>query len=318
MIIMSPATPQHLSAEYKSRVNKTLDYIEANLGNSFTLDELASVASFSKYHFHRIFMGVIGETPFQFITRLRVQRAGTFLIMNPQLSINDIALHCGFSDISIFSRNFKQHFGQSPTTWRKDMLEKSNLSQINSNPEKVKEELSVYFCSYSKTLKWSSNMKQNKSIEVKNLPDVTVAYIRHIGPYKGDEALFQELWNKLFAWAGPRGLLAQPNLTSLAIYHDDPNITADMKLRTSICITVPEDCKVNGEIGKMKVEGGQYMVARFVVNASEFADAWQWIYAKWFPESGYQPDDKPCFEMYTEEPKDGLFKVDICIPVKPL
>jgi DNA gyrase inhibitor GyrI len=31
--------------------------------------------------------------------------------------------------------------------------------------------------------------------------------------------------------------------------------------------------------------------------------------------SGYQPDDKPCFEMYPEEPKDGKFIVDICVPV---
>jgi len=309
---------QSLSAEYKSRVNKTLDYIESNLSNQFTLDELASVASFSKYHFHRIFMGILGETPFQFITRLRLQRAGTFLIMNPSLSISDIAINCGFTDISIFSRNFKQHFGASPSTWKKQMREKSNLSQVKSNPEKVKEELSMYFCSYSKSIKWKTDMEQNKSIEIKNLPDMTVAYVRHIGPYKGDEALFQGLWNKLFGWAGPRGLLTQANMASLAVYHDDPNITEDMKLRTSICLTVPEDTKVDGEVGKMKVQGGQYMVAQFVVTAKEFADAWQWVYAKWFPESGYQPDDKPCFEMYTEEPKDNKFKVDICVPVKPL
>jgi len=315
---MKSNTTQQLLSEYKSRINKTLDYIEINLCNQFTLDELASVASFSKYHFHRIFLGVIGETPFQFITRLRLQKAGTFLIMNPQLSISDIAINSGYTDISIFSRNFKHHFGQAPSVWKKQMLEKSNLSQIKSNPEKVKNELSVYFCKYSKSLKWRTNMEQNKSIEIKQLPDMTVAYVRHIGPYKGDEALFQGLWNKLFAWAGPKGLLAQPNLISLAIYHDDPNITEDMKLRTSICLTVPEDTMVDGEVGKMKVEGGQYMVARFVVNATEFADAWQWVYAKWFPESGYQPDDKPCFEMYTEEPKDNKFTVDICVPVKPL
>jgi len=315
---MKSNTTQQLLSEYKSRINKTLDYIEINLCNQFTLDELASVASFSKYHFHRIFLGVIGETPFQFITRLRLQKAGTFLIMNPRLSINDIAINSGFTDISIFSRNFKHHFGQAPSVWKKQMLEKSNLSQIKSNPEKVKNELSVYFCKYSKSLKWRTNMEQNKSIEIKQLPDMTVAYVRHIGPYKGDEALFQGLWNKLFAWAGPKGLLAQTDLISLAIYHDDPNITEDMKLRTSICLTVPEDTMVDGEVGKMKVEGGQYMVARFVVNATEFADAWQWVYAKWFPESGYQPDDKPCFEMYTEEPKDNKFTVDICVPVKPL
>ena len=161
-------------------------------------------------------------------------------------------------------------------------------------------------------------MELNKSIEIKQLPDMTVAYVRHIGPYKGNEELFRGLWQKLMIWAGPRGLMAQPDLKSLAIYHDDPNITDDMKLRTSICITVPEETKVDGEVGKMKVEGGQYVVARFVVQTHQFAEAWNWVYASWFPASGYQPDDKPCFELYSEEPKDGKFTVDICVPVKPL
>ena len=304
--------------EYKSRVNKTLDYIESNLDHPFTLNELAAEASFSKYHFHRIFMGVIGETPFHFINRLRLQRAATFLIMNPKITVSEAAIQVGFNDISVFSRNFKLHFGQSPSSWRTQMMKKSNLSQINSNPEKVKEELSIYFCSHTKSIKWKTNMELNKGIEIKQLPDMTVAYVRHIGPYKGDEELFRGLWQKLMTWAGPRGLMAQPDLVSLAIYHDDPNITDDMKLRTSICITVPEDTKVDGDVGKMKVEGGQYVVARFEVQTHEFAEAWSWMYAKWFPESGYQPDDKPCFEMYTEEPKDGKFKVDICVPVKPL
>ena len=307
-----------IADEYKSRVNKTLDYIETNLDRPFTLDELAAVATFSKYHFHRIFMGVIGETPFHFINRIRLQRAATFLVMNPKMSIGEAATQVGFNDLSVFSRNFKQHFGQSPTNWRTQMSQKSNLSQINSNPEKVKEELSIYFCFYTKSIKWKTNMELNKSIEIKELNDMTVAYVRHIGPYKGNEELFRGLWGKLMTWAGPRGLMAQPDLVSLAMYHDDPNITEQMKLRTSICITVPEDTKVDGDVGKMQVEGGQYAVARFEVQAHEFEQAWSWMYAKWFPESGYQPDDKPCFEMYTEEPKDGVFKVDICIPVKPL
>ena len=198
------------------------------------------------------------------------------------------------------------------------MVQKSNLSQIESNLEKVKEELSIYFCTHTKSLKWMTNMELNKSIEIKQLPDMTVAYVRHIGPYKGDEELFQGLWQKIMTWAGPRGLMSQPEFASLAIYHDDPNITDDMKLRTSIGITVPQDTKVDGEVGKMNVEGGQYVVARFVVEAHEFAEAWNWMYAKWFPESGYQPDDKPCFELYTEEPTDGKFAVDICVPVKAL
>ncbi len=306
-----------INKEYIHRINKTLDYIEANLANSFTLDELASVALFSKYHFHRIFQGVVGETPFNFISRVRLERAANLLCSNTDSSISEIASHIGFSDISIFSRNFKQHFSLSPTQWR---LEKknSNISQIDRKLQQANTDLSMYFCSSSNTIKWKTNMDFNKGVEVKTLPEMTVAYVRHIGPYKGDEHLFEGLWNKLFAWAGPRGLLGKPDMVSLAVYHDDPNITEEMKLRTSICINVAEDTKVDGEVGKMKIEGGDYVVANFEVDSTQFAKAWQWMYSTWFPASGYQPDDKPCFERYTEKPKDGKFIVDICVPVKPL
>ena len=160
-------------------------------------------------------------------------------------------------------------------------------------------------------------MKQVKNVEVCELPQMTVAYIRHIGPYKGDEKLFQGLWNKLFAWAGSRGLLGR-DFKSLVIYHDDPNITIEDKLRMSVCITVPENTKVDGEIGRMEIEAGKYVIARFEINAQEFPLAWDWVCGQWFPSSGYQPDDKPCFEIYPEEPKNGVFVVDICVPVKPL
>ena len=76
--------------------------------------------------------------------------------------------------------------------------------------------------------------------------------------------------------------------------------------------------KVEGEVGKMEIEAAKYVIARFELSAQDFQQAWDWVYGQWFPASGYQPDDKPCFEMYPEEPKDGKFIVDICVPVKPM
>lgn len=161
-------------------------------------------------------------------------------------------------------------------------------------------------------------MKQNKSVEVKELPKMTVAYIRHIGPYKGNATLFERLWDRLFSWAGPRNLIGGKDFRSLIIYHDDPGVTIEDKLRMSVCITVPPDTKVDGEVGKMDIEAARYVIARFEITSDEFQQAWDWVYGQWFPTSGYQPDDKPCFEMYPEEPKDGKFVVDICVPVKPM
>jgi AraC family transcriptional regulator len=304
--------------EYIARINRAFDYIENNIGKQFTLQELADAANFSKYHFNRIFYSAVGETPFQFISRVRIEKAATMLGANPKETISEIAFRCGFTDISIFSRNFKSYFGQSASQYRLGKSNNSNLSQQHSNTNQASTRPTMYFCSVTKTIKWKTNMEQNKSVEIKDLPKMTLAYIRHIGPYQGNGKLFEGLWNKLFAWAGPRNLIGGPTFKSLIIYHDDPNITVEDKLRLSVCITVPPATKVDGEVGKMELEAAKYVIARFVVNESQFGEAWGWLYGEWFPNSGYQPDDKPCFEMYPEEPKNGKFTVDICVPVKPL
>lgn len=306
------------AAEYISRINKAQDYIERHMQDPITLTDLAAVAHFSKFHFSRIFSAVCGETPFQFIQRCRLEKAAMLLILNPGESVSEVAARCGFAELPVFSRNFKGMFGLSPTAYRKLKQTNSKNDQIHSKTDQADERAYMYFCSRSNTIKWRTKMKLNKSVEVKKLPDMTLAYIRHTGPYQGNDKLFESLWNKLFGWAGPRGLIGGPDFRSLVIYHDDPNVTIEDKLRMSVCITVPADTKVDGEIGKMQLAEASYVIARFDVDATQFGEAWQWVYGQWFPTSGYQPDDAPCFEMYPEEPKDGRFIVDICVPVKPL
>jgi len=337
-----------MTDEYHSRINKVLDHIESHLDREFTLEELASVAHFSKYHFHRIFQAMTGETPFQFLTRIRLEKAAGLLAASPHIPVSDIAGQCGFSSLSLFSRTFRHFFGCSPSNYRsakckrqnaisetknesrrigtsaslqqrKTNNENSNLSQTLRNPVQAGKILSMYFCSESQTLKWKTMMKLNKSMEVKTLPTMTVAYLRHTGPYQGNEQLFQNLTEELCRWAGPRGLLGNPGASILAVYHDDPHVTEPDKLRLSMCLTVPSATKVDGKIGKMEIAGGTYAVGRFEVDSQEFGEAWNWLYGTWLPQSGYQPDDGPCFEMYPEEPKEGeKIKVDICVPVKPL
>lgn len=307
-----------LNSEYIFRINRTIDYIESNIENPMTLEELATVANFSKFHFSRLFQSIVGETPFQFILRVRLEKAATFILNNNNESISEIAYKCGFSDISIFSRNFKNYFHVSASQYRANKSNNSNLSQQDSNRHQCYEKSIPYFCPELQTIKWRTNMKLNKGVEVKELPKMTVAYIRHIGPYQGNDKLFESIWNKLFSWAGPRGLIGGKDFKSLVVYHNDPNVTIDDKLRMSVCITVPPETKVEGEVGKMNIEAAKYVIARFELSAQDFQEAWNWVYGQWLPTSGYQPDDKPCFEMYPEEPKDGKFIVDICVPVKPM
>jgi AraC family transcriptional regulator len=155
-------------------------------------------------------------------------------------------------------------------------------------------------------------------VEVKDFPETAVAYVRYIGPYKGDAKLFEGLFGKLMSWAGPRGLVV-PDAKSLIIYHDNPDITDESKLRVSVCLTVPADTKTDGEIGKMTIEKGRYAFARFSLTPADYGAAWNWVFGTWLPSSGYQCDDRPCFELYHgHEGEGGRMEVDICVPVRPL
>ena len=157
-------------------------------------------------------------------------------------------------------------------------------------------------------------------VDVRDVPEMHVAYVRHVGPYAGDAELFGRLFGKLMTWAGARGLIG-PQAKMLSVYHDDPSVTDESKLRTDCCVTVPPDTAVDGEVGKTTIPGGKYAIAHFELAMDKYADAWQALMGGWFPESGFQPADGPCFELYLNDPKEhpeGKFVVDIYIPVKPL
>ena len=317
---------RYLAEEYLGRINRVMDHIERNMDRSFTLEELADIANFSKFHFSRIFWAMTGETPFEFLMRIRMEKAASLLLMNPKESISEISYLCGYSSLPVFSRNFKSHFSLSASEWRKRFLDDaeglanfhSNNSQTNRNSNKAGMSSTNYFSQQYEPLKWRTNMELNKGVEIKEFPTTTIAYVRHTGPYKGNEELFEKLYGELFAWAGPRNLANQPDLKTFNVYHDDPGVTDEKKLRLSIGLSVPSDTKVDGQIGKMDLDGGKYVVARFELGPMDYEKAWGWLFGEWFPSSGFQPADGPCFEMCGDKVDDDLHKVDICVPVKPM
>ncbi len=71
----------------------------------------------------------------------------------------------------------------------------------------------------------------------------------------------------------------------------------------------------------MTIPGGKFAVARFEIAADEFENDWNMLMGGWMPESGYQPDDRLCYELNHNDPKeppDHKHIVDICVPVRPL
>ncbi len=302
--------------EYINRINKVYDHIDEHLGDDMTLAELSAVAGFSEFHFHRIFAAMTGETLFCFIQRLRLERAAALLCSpNASQTITQIASDLGFSSSAVFSRTFKKRFGCSPTEFRSSnhSQTKSNLGKLLRNAGKA----DFYYngdniADPTGNKKWRFAMKP--VVKIEKIDKMRVAYIRYVGPYAGDSKLFENLYSRLGAWAGPRAIDMS---TSYIIYHDDPKITDEQKLRLSVCVPIADDTEVLGEIGEMTIGGGEYAVGSFLLGTGEYEAAWSYMFSEWFPTSGYQPADSVPFERYSgKSDEKGKTKVDICVPVK--
>jgi AraC family transcriptional regulator len=84
------------------------------------LVSLAREAKLSRYHFLRVFRELTGLTPHQYVLRARLRRAATQLI-SERMRVLDVALDCGFRDVSNFNHAFRREFGVSPKAYRNSM-----------------------------------------------------------------------------------------------------------------------------------------------------------------------------------------------------
>ena len=295
--------------EYVGRINRVIDYIRDNLAGDLRLDVLARVARFSPFHFHRVFKSVVGETLNDYIRRVRAQRAAGQLIHNPTLSITEIAVGCGYSSPSAFAREFRRHFGVSASQFRRGGQE-SLVRFRREMEERGAEFVNPLDLGAIRT-------EMEIEIDVREMAPMHVAYVRHVGAYKEIGKAFQHLMR----WAGPRRRLWTPDTRVLAVYHDNPDLTPVERLRAEACITVPEGTKTRGDIGTMTIPGGTFAVAHVEIDESQYAEAWDRLICDWMPRSGYQPDERMCFEMYLNDARkhpEGKHVVEICEPVRPL
>lgn len=88
-------------------------YMEDNLGENFTLDDLGRAVGVSRFHFSRLFRVSTGQSPMGYSLRLRIERAKEMLLQGDR-KICEIAIELGFFDQSHFSRTFRRMTGVSP------------------------------------------------------------------------------------------------------------------------------------------------------------------------------------------------------------
>jgi AraC family transcriptional regulator len=98
-------------------VGRVIGFMHQNLGEQFTIDDMARTAMYSKFHFSRAFQRVTGVSPGRFLSAIRLQEAKR-LLMCTSLSVTDISHRVGYTSVGTFSSRFRSSVGLSPSTYR--------------------------------------------------------------------------------------------------------------------------------------------------------------------------------------------------------
>lgn len=101
----------------EAAVERVIHAMRENLGEQITMDDMASTAMFSKFHFSRIFLRVTGISPGRFLSALRLQEAKR-LLLTTAMTVADISHVVGYNSIGTFSSRFRASVGVSPSEYR--------------------------------------------------------------------------------------------------------------------------------------------------------------------------------------------------------
>ncbi len=274
--------------DYRGRMLAVLGYIESGMDGDMTLEDIAAVASFSPYHFHRVFRGVVGESISGFIRRLRLERAAGRLLEGDE-PVMVIALRAGYDSNQAFTRAFLASFGEPPSRFRR--LRKS-IPLIHAS--------SGYHYNWNEGVRVFNPVKDGRGImdakTVETKP-MKVLCVRHVGPYQMIGEAFERL-DRAVKEAG----IDIGNSQWLGIYNDDPDQVPAAELSSDACVTVEAfPALAAGSILKpLEIPGGLHATTRHTGSYSGLHEAWGRLVGSWIPSNGYGPRCAPCYEIYVK------------------
>ena len=102
------------------RLCRSRDYLAAGLDQPLRLADAAREACLSPYHYHRLFTRTFGQTPHDFLTRLRIDRAKQ-LLARERLPVTEVCLAVGFESLGSFSSRFRSVVGRSPSEFQREV-----------------------------------------------------------------------------------------------------------------------------------------------------------------------------------------------------
>ncbi len=263
-----------MATDYEKRLNRVVEYIHDNPAGDLSLDALADVAALSRFHFHRVYAAMTGETAAATVRRMRMHRAAVALVQG-MTPLRQIARHVGYPDQASFSRAFSDIYGTGPAAFRsRGELRPVSLSLTPKGP-----------------LMYPVEIRTHAARRLICLP--------HQGPYPEIGRAFE----KLGATVASRGLLAQLG-NMVGVYYDSPADTAPEALRSHAGFEAAPETPCLPPLEQVVLPGGRHAVLTFRGPYAGLSAAYDQLFGIWLAESDEIPGNSPVFEVYLNSPMD--------------
>ena len=262
------------------RINKVVRYIEQAIDRDLPLDELAALACFSPFHFQRVFKEVMGETPKQFIKRLRLEEAARIIALNPGQKILEVAIKTGYQSLEAFSRAFKDYYAISPDNLRKcSEIEYIKIVQgpycQNGNGDEMKLEISSSI---------RNPVFENLKVDIVKRAPLQCVYLKTTldSPH-----LISGSFKRIKQWSQVRGLVTE-DAKLFGVVVDFPVFTPLDKCRFLVCAEVDEPAVTVGLVSYLEISSARYAEFEIEGGIAEIFKAASFVVHSWLPDNGYK------------------------------
>jgi len=282
------------AAEWHTRIDRARRLIEDRLDEDLSLEDLASAAHYSMFHFHRLFRARTGETVREHIRRLRLERAAYRLTQGDD-GILGIALDAGYESHEAFTRAFKARFGIAPSVFRDERRRVQDERSQTARPQQKETAVDV---------------------RIEKREPARIAFVRHTGPY--DKV--GEAWGKLMKWGWTKMMFGKAETFGLCF--DDPDVTPAERVRYEACMVVDAKTKPKGDVELRDIGAGSYAVGLHEGPYDRIGNSYAQLLAEVssHPIDGrnWKLGDPPALERYLNDPrktKPDELKTEIWMPV---
>lgn len=300
---------------YQNAVQHAVSRIVQELDQALDLTLLARGAALSPFHFHRVFRGMVGETPLELHRRLRMERAA-FRLLTDESPVTSIAFEAGYDTHEAFTRAFRASYGMSPSAFRRSSPPRADNCG-RPHPFELAARSGIHFRAqvFVPELVPFTTGDPAMEVEITEMPELRLGAVHHVGPYQHISQAFA----KLGAIVGPAGLIFASS-KMIGVYHDEPETTPPQDLQSDAAISIPKHVPLPEGLTEMTLPAGRYARAVHVGPYAQLGDAWARLMGDWLPKSGHRVGEGKSYEIYLNTPENARpedLRTEIYVPLTP-